>query len=455
MLKDNETKRIDSEYFKKNYLKMICEIKSKEGDTLDKIATVSGGKRLPLGETFTAEGIRYIRAEDVKNSFVDSSNSPYISHELHERLKRYITQYNDILLTNVGNSIGDVAFYREKTISNLTENCVKIHKCNRNVQEILFAFFLSKFGRQQIERETVGTAQPKLALERIRKFYIPRFSDKIASKIKEKVDESNTLMELSKDLYKEAEQDLNEQIDIRSALNDLKNYTVKKFSEIDREDFRIDAEYYRLKYDKLYDVLNQIPTEKLGKLVSKKKSIEPGSEFYRNEGIPFVRVSNLFVDKITTTSIFLNKYEIKNLEKLYPKKDTILLSKDGSIGIAYKIEEDLEIVTSGAILHLNIKDLNKILPDYLTLVLNSNIVKLQAERDSNGAIIQHWKPTQIDDVIIPILDIEIQERIADKVKKSFELKKESEKLLNLAKKAIEIAIEETEDVAINYINKNK
>ena len=90
MLKDNETKRIDSEYFKKSYLKMICEIKSKEGDTLDKIATVSGGKRLPLGEIFTDEGIRYIRAEDVKNSFVDSSNSPYISYELHERLKRYI-----------------------------------------------------------------------------------------------------------------------------------------------------------------------------------------------------------------------------------------------------------------------------------------------------------------------------------------------------------------------------
>ena len=31
---------------------------------------------------------------------------------------------------------------------------------------------------------------------------------------------------------------------------------------------------------------------------------------------------------------------------LQPKKETILLSKDGGVGIAYKVEKDLDIVTS-------------------------------------------------------------------------------------------------------------
>ena len=162
----------------------------------------------------------------------------------------------------------------------------------------------------------------------------------------------------------------------------------------------------------------------------------------------------IFKDKITKTNIFLNPDEIKNIEQLYPKKDTILLSKDGSVGIAYKIEEDSEIITSGAILHLNINDIQEILPDYLTLVLNSEIVRLQAERDSNGAIIQHWKPSQIDEVIIPILDMEIQEQITDKVKKSFQLKRNAERLLEFSKEIVEIAIEENEEVAIKHIKEN-
>ena len=61
----------------------------------------------------------------------------------------------------------------------------------------------------------------------------------------------------------------------------------------------------------------------------------------------------------------------------------------------------MEVITSGALLHLTIKNPDEILPDYLTMVLNSPIVQLQAERDTNGAIIQHWKPSEIEKVVIP------------------------------------------------------
>ena len=154
---------------------------------------------------------------------------------------------------------------------------------------------------------------------------------------------------------------------------------------------------------------------------------------------------------ISEPSIFLDKADINNIENLYPEKDTILLSKDGSVGIAFKLKEDIKMITSGAILHLKVIDKQKVLPEYLTLVLNSDIVKLQAERDSNGAIIQHWKPSEIDNVVIPILDFNIQKKIAEHVNKSFELKTKSKELLELSKRAIEIAIEENEEVAIEYL----
>lgn len=71
------------------------------------------------------------------------------------------------------------------------------------------------------------------------------------------------------------------------------------------------------------------------------------------------------------------------------------------------------------------------MPDYLTLVLNSIVVKMQAERDAGGSIIQHWKPSEIENVIIPILGPETQMEITNKVRDSFKLREESGRLLNL------------------------
>ena len=48
----------------------------------------------------------------------------------------------------------------------------------------------------------------------------------------------------------------------------------------------------------------------------------------------------------------------------------------------------------------------------------------------------------------------MQETIAAKVLKCFAMKKESKRLLNVAKKAVEIAIFENEESAMTYIKKS-
>ena len=117
-----------------------------------------------------------------------------------------------------------------------------------------------------------------------------------------------------------------------------------------------------------------------------------------------------------------------------------MLTKDGSVGIAYKAEDDFDVVTSGAILHLTLKD-EVVDPDYLTLVLNSRIVQMQAERDAGGSIIQHWKPSQVEKVKIPVLPRRLQSSLADKARESFRLRNESKRLLEEAKRIVEDAIE--------------
>ena len=80
-------------------------------------------------------------------------------------------------------------------------------------------------------------------------------------------------------------------------------------------------------------------------------------------------------------------------------------------------------------------------------------MRLQAERDAGGSIIQHWKQSEIERVKIPLLPILRQRAIADKVQSSFALRAESKRLLDLAKHAVEVAIEQGEDSAVEEIKK--
>lgn len=429
--------RIDSEYFKKEYLKFF-DSDNGNNQILGNFATVKGGKRLPLGENFADNGTHYIRAEDVKNTFVDYENSPKISKKVYEQIKSYQTKKNDVLLTIVGNSIGDIGFVQfDLDICNLTENCVRLVSNNVN-PSYLFVYFLSKFGQMQINREKVGTAQPKLAIERIRRFKVYKPTETFQSQIESIVKSAHAKLEESKSLYSQAEDLLLGELGLKDWQPKNTLHTTKKFSDF-AQSGRLDAEYYQPKYDDLFEKLSCLNCKRLGKIVSIKKSFDPGSDAYQETGIPFIRVSDISKDGIEKTELHLSPIDF-DIPELKPKKDTILFSKDGSIGIAYKVQSDLNVFTSGALLHLVTTD-SSILPDYLTLVLNSVVVKLQAERDSNGAIIQHWKPSDIENVIIPILPESIQTKIASLIQQSFECKAQSKQLLEDAKRMVEAEIE--------------
>ncbi len=78
---------------------------------------------------------------------------------------------------------------------------------------------------------------------------------------------------------------------------------------------------------------------------------------------------------------------------------------------------------------------------------------MQAERDVGGSIILHWRTREIEQVLIPVIEMEKQKEIAALIQQSFMLKAESKKLLDAAKRAVEIAIEQDEQTAIDFLEK--
>ena len=87
----------------------------------------------------------------------------------------------------------------------------------------------------------------------------------------------------------------------------------------------------------------------------------------------------------------------------------------------------------------------------LTLILNSAIIQEQMKRDVGGSIIQHWRPEQIKQVMIPVISEAKQQEIQQKIQESIKLRKQSSQLLENAKIAVEMAIEQDEETAMNWL----
>lgn len=448
--------RIDSEYFSKNYLNIERCLNNVKTQKIDQLAfTVASAFYPAATQLYSVGDTAFVRC-------VDCINFPVISKDqdaVFEKIPRTfalenggisILKKNDIVITKVGTPCfaSVISEYDEIALSRTVLGLTGIHDID---PYYLMTFLRCQYGFSQLYRQRELTIQYQLTLSRVKSVdvFLPSldFQHSIANLIEsyQKTLHNSCLM------YQSAQSLLLSELNIDFSSISSKGTTEKNLSKSFGLTGRLDAEYYQPKYDDLFAALGRMHTKLLGQIVSITKSIEPGRLYYGSEGVPFIRVSDVSTMGINTPSIKIPKTTVPSIENLYPRKDTILFSKDGSVGIAYKVEKDMTAVTSGALLHFSVKNTREVLPDYLTLVLNSEIVQLQAERDSSGAIIQHWKLSDIEKVVIPIIPINVQHEISEKVLESFTLRRQAEKLIQIAIKAVEIAIENDEAAALKWI----
>lgn len=456
---DNEKYRLDSEFFLKKYTQSYLKIKSFKhttiGCSLDVLTDFhANGSYKDIAQNFSLlddENYGYmIRSMDLeRNNF--ESDVKYIDKHAYNYLSKTKLYGGELLINKIG-SPG-----RAYLMPHLDKKCslgmnlflLRFKGDSKITAQTTWLFFNTEIGKKIIERKINGTAPLTIDKAAIRSLYVPIFTKGFNEKLADIIKNHEVKNKESKVEYHNAENLLSKELCLDSLILKQDSINIKSMKSSFLRTGRLDAEYYQSKYDQIIAKIRNKCCAKLQDLVTIQKSVEPGSDAYQEVGIPFYRVSNLTKLGLTEPNIHLDEYEYSDI--IRPKKDIILLTKDGTVGMAYKVTKDIEGITSGAVLHLKIKDEAKILPDYLTLVLNSMVVQLQAERDAGGSIIQHWKPSEIAEVVIPLLDIEVQQKIAELIQQSFNLKAESERLLEDAKKLIEYAIENGEDKAlVNY-----
>ena len=333
---------------------------------INNIASVKGGKRLPKGHEFITTAIKhpYIRARDIGNGNIEAKEPVYIADSTFQKIRQYTVKNKDIVITIVGVNIGDVGIVTEILDgANLTENAAKIstniNVCNPNFLLCQLATPRNKFKFQQI---AAGAAQGKLGLFKIKDFKI-------------------LLPPIN------AQKNIADIYFTYTNLINTNRRRIQLLEEAARLLFREWFVYFRFPGHEKVKIVGGVPEEwkkeKINRLVTFKRGVEPGSdnylETYESGSFPFFRVSDLMT---RNPSIFVDEQYAKSA---LLKKSDIVISLDGSVGI---VSMGLEGCYSTGIRKLIIKD-KKINRSYLYFLMKSHYIQGAINAYAKGTTIQH------------------------------------------------------------------
>lgn len=234
------------------------------------------------------------------------------------------------------------------------------------------------------------------------------------------------------------------------------NINIKSFAASFGTSGRLDAEYYQPKYDFIVDKIKSYKNgyEILNAFIENYSTGFPyKSETYTNEGIPLIRINNISKGQLNLSNATnIPDTDFNLSEKDIAVENDILISMSGTIGNSCRVPKDIKAVVNQRIMRFTPKNYDS---EVLSLLINSIIGYLQLERIGTGGVQTNISATDIKEIFIPKLQTDKQQQIAKLIEESFYLKKQSEHLLEVAKRAVEIAIEENEETAMKYIEINE
>lgn len=446
-VKNSPDFRIDAEYWRPDFIensKLVSRGNPKIRDfTRRDIANI---KSSPLGR-----GFEYLEISRISLSNCEYGTTRVEVGEEPDRA-HHILKKNDIAVSTVRPNRNAVALIRDDGI--VGSSGLSVLRANPHIAaEYLLAFCKTGYFINCLMRADKASMYPAVLNKDVLDIPLPVPSPQFGAQIAESVRNSISRIDDAQNAYRRAEALLLSSLGLADWLPEDRLWFVKDYAEV-REAARFDADYFQPKYDEIINAVKACPGgwDALGNLVSMRKCIEVGSAEYLGEGVPFVRVSDLGPFEIAREK-YISESLYSRIREHQPEAGEILFSKDATPGIAHYLREEPErMIPSGGILRLKSKT-DKVSDEYLTFALNSICTREQVNRDVGGSVILHWRPEQAMRTAIPILPRETQAEIRRMAVESFRLRAESGRLLERAKRAVEIAIEENEEAAREWLAK--
>ncbi|MFW0701767.1 restriction endonuclease subunit S [Aliarcobacter butzleri] len=395
-----------------------------------------------------------VRTTDLENQNF-TQNVKYIDEHSYNFLKKSQIFGGEILINKIGSPGRTYIMPKLNIPVSLGMNLfmIKLSKNLQYTEEFIWAFLNSKLGKLIIERKINGTVPLTIDKIAIKTLYIPKLSEVFQLKITDIINLSHQKLEYSKTLYKEAEELLLKELDLLDFKPSKENITTKSFKESFGISGRLDSEYYQPKYD---DIISKIENYKGGvellKIACNLKDTNYNPK--ENQYYQYVELSNIGnTGDITGFTYEMGQDLPSRARRKIKENDVIVSSIEGSLEKVALVTKEFDdsLCSTG----FYVLDSEKINSETLLVLFKNQVFGQILKQNCSGTILTAMNKDEFLNIIIPIINETIQILIEEKIKKSFELKEESKKLLDLAKQAVEIAIEKDEEEAIKFIaNRN-
>ena len=405
VLKDSDCNRIDADFFRKDYLEIEDYLKKKFEKKIEDfdISIIHPGE---FERIFTSEKKHlFLRAQNVRPFFCDFNNKVYISEKITKTIESNKLFNEDVLITRTGANFGQSCLFDKKSKDNVYASSHSLILRPNSINPYFLTIYLNtKFGKDLIKKSMYGALQPQISPYYIYKFPFPKISEKFEKTLENKYKSALKSYQEAISIIDETNNFFLKKLNLNSK-NDLKLTFIKNFKDLEN---RIDPGFYQPAYEKLIKQLKNKKHSTIENLLIKKpsKGVEVGGDNYLNynekEGKNFYRISDFnFFGFSRDCKKITNKIFTENKKHKIIQGD-VLFSKDGTLGISYHVDKEINGILSAAFLILPFKE--NISKEYLSFVLNSQIIKDQILKISGGAIINHIKPDEVLSLIVPLLD---------------------------------------------------
>lgn len=433
-----ERLRFDAEHYQPLFLeneKILRQIKCVH---LSEVATFSKARRNP--ENSPDKDFEYIDISNV-NIFTGEINTQKLKgHQAPSRARKVVKE-NGIILSTVRPNRNAVAIIPPELDNEICSTGFSVIQAKKINPWFLFAFLKTRYAINQLVRLTMASMYPAISEEDIGTILIPLPSSSFQENIESMIKESHKKLSEAKTKYEEAEGLLNEVLGIKELrLRQTKTFEVK-FDDVEPT-LRFDAEHYQPKYKQVKEFIRNLSyqVKKLREIIEiSNKKIDPSQE--PTKYFNYIELANInpSTGEIEEYSQIIGHKAPSRARMLVKSGDVLVASLSGSldnVGLV-PVELDNAIASTGFFI---IRSKN-LLSEFLFLLFRTDLVKLQLEEKTAGAIMSAVPKTIFGDLLIPLVPIERQKPISSLIKESFKLRKEAKGLLNKAKKEIEDFIE--------------
>jgi type I restriction enzyme, S subunit len=445
--------RTDAEYYNKTYIANENLFNILDTVSLASLCDISDGNHASIAENFSSEhGVPYFRGGDLKSFFIEEATPIKIPYNIFKSnlMQRSHLKQSDVLLSIVG-TIGSVSLVTDTIYATCNCKIAILRPKNVDFSCYLSVFLMCKYGQEQIHRNVRGTVQGGLILDDLPKIKIPQLANDFIMIIKSIIKKSISLNADSKVVSTQAQNLLLSELDLVDYKPKHRTVYTKTLQEV-FESKRMDAEYFQPKYA---DIENRIKGYKGGysrifeKFTHNKqmfKNPQNDTEYLYTE-ISDVNVSTGEVD-----SNLIPAKELPDNAKRILQKGDLIISKvrtyRGGIGI---VSQD-NVIGSGAFTVLQENKNSDYNIETLFAFLRLKPILEWTLKPNTGTSYPVIVDNDILNMLIPNISLSLQTEIAENIQKSNFARKQSRRLLDIAKQAVEMAIEQNEQIATEFIN---